>query len=94
MAAAARLVAYLVAIVASSALIGRLLIVRTRLARALVAVMVAWLLNSIILLSYLLWLLATGDETLPWREWTQTIDALLLAAAPVLLYWFLSREER
>ncbi len=91
--AAARLLAYLVAIVASAALVGRLLTVRSALARLMAGMAGAWVLNSLILASYLVWTMITGDLVSPWREWTLSINAVLLAAAPVLLVVYLQRLD-
>jgi len=88
---AARFASYVVSIVGSLFLIGRLMSVPSRLARVLAAVMAAWLLNSLILLSYLVWQVITGENSAPWRDITLTLNAVFLAACPVALYWCLSR---
>jgi len=91
---AARLLLYVASIVLSAALIGRLMPLRVRLARLLAATMAAWLINSLFLMSYLVWHLITGEPVAPWRHWTVTLDAFLLALLPALLYWTLDGKER
>lgn len=89
----ARFVAYLASIVSSVLLAGRLLSSKSNLARLLAALMGAWLLNSLILLSYLLWRTFTGETSAPWQEVTTTLNAVLLALCPAVLYVYLGRVD-
>lgn len=81
-----RVVLYLVAVALSLALAGRFATVPDRLARLLAGMSVAWAVNALILLMLLIHLTATGDADPTWRSPLLTINAVLLAAAPVLLY--------
>lgn len=84
-----RLAGYLVALVASAALIGRLVGVDRKLARVLVVFTAAWAINAMTLLSFLIWTLATGLGNPPWREALLTVDAFLMAICPLALYRYL-----
>lgn len=88
-----RLVLYLLAAASSLALFGRLVTVRRRLARSLAVAMFAWFFNAVVLLSFLLWWILTGNMESPWRAVALTVDAVLLAACPVLIYWFLEHPN-
>ena len=83
-----RFAAYIASIVASVALVGRLLSARNRLSRLLAVVMAAWFVNSLILLSYLVWWAFTGESSAPWQEATMTVNALLMAGCPLALFWY------
>ena len=84
-----RLACYVVGLLMSLILSGQLLRIRHSLARLLAVAMGAWTVNCISLF-LLLFFAVSGEPSPSWRDMLMTVNALLLAAIPVLLYgWFL-----
>ena len=86
---ALRMTCYLVGLLMSVVLAGQLLRVRHTLARLLSVAMLAWAVNCITL-AILLYLLMAGQPIPEWRDSLTTLNAILLASMPAVLYlWFL-----
>ena len=83
-----RLGCYVVGIIMAAVMAGQLYRIRNPLARLLAVAMVAWSVNAATLFLLLLFVQMTG-ATPNWRDIITTINALLLAVVPVVLYlWF------
>jgi len=84
-----RLFCYALGLMGSLVLAGQLFRIKHPLARLLAVAMIAWALNCITLL-LLLYLMVSDLAIPPWRDAVTTVNALLLALIPAVLYvWFL-----
>lgn len=88
-----RLVLYILAIVFSIAAAGRFATIHNRLARAVLFMTVAWAVNATLLLVMLAWSMLTGEQLPSWRHPALTVNAILIAVAPLALYLFLPSAE-
>ncbi len=88
-----RLFLYLLSLIASLLVAGRLLVVRSRLSLLFGLSMLAWALNSLALLALLLCLLLTGEARPTWTEPLLLANAVMQAAVPLMLYLYLGRKD-
>ena len=85
-----RLVCYVVGILMAFVMAGQLVRIQHSLARLLAAAMLAWAVNSVTLFLLLFFVQFTGAVPV-WRDIITTINAILLATVPVVLYIFFLR---
>lgn len=81
-----RLVLYSLGALFSAMLAGQFLRVNYLLGRMLGIMLLIWSLNCLMLLSLLAWSLITGEAVPAWKDTVITLDAVLLMAAPVIIY--------